>query len=324
MLKRWKVASWIIAGIAALSVIAVVLYYSIPVNPCMPFSSFQNADANLVYKTTKELYDGADLVVIGRITDSAARCEGSQIWTHMQIAVEDSAKNPQNIKTLTGKSYGGRIGNYGVWMEDSPIFNKGDRAFLYLYKEKPDDAIYRISPYSGALSVNDSPDKNISAKEILRTFRLLSVTTGNSSIVDIQRGNSKETTLTIESFFGYDSPTNVTITSFTYHNDTVNDDNGTSTTEYADVSSLTGFGLSVESSYTVIQPVVNGTVQTQLTITASNQAAIGVYDIVFSAKPEHPYSYLAGGIGQTLLRINVTGDEGHIQQSVEEIPGVSL
>lgn len=323
MLKRWKVASSIAAGIAALSVIAVVLFYSIPVNPCTLFP-FQSADANLVHKTGKELYDSSELVVVGRITDSTSKCEGSQIWTHMQIEVEDSAKNPESIKVLTGKTIGGRIGNYGYWVEDSPIFNKGDRAFLYLYKDKPDDTVYRISQYSGALAVNDSPDENISAKEILRTFRLQSVTTSNSSTLEIPQGSSLETTLTIESFFGYDSPTNVTVTSFTYYNDTVNDEIGTLTSEYANLSALPGYGVSVEPAYAVIQPVVNGITQTQLTITASDEAVPGVYDIIFSATPEDPYSYLAGGIGQTLLRINVTGDAGNIQQTTTQVPGISL
>lgn len=323
MLKRWKVASSLVAGIAALSVIAVVLFYSIPVNPCTPFP-FQSADALLVSETAKELYDSSELVVIGRITDSTAKCEGSQIWTHMQIEVEDSAKNPEGIKVLTGKTIGGRIGNYGIWMEDSPIFNKGDRAFLYLYKDNPDDTIYRISPYSGALAVDDSPDENISAKEILRTFHLQSVTTSNSSTLDISQGSSQETALTIESFFGYDSPTNVTMTSFTYYNDTVNDENETLTSEYANVSALADFGLSVVPEYTIIQPVVNGTTQMQLAISASDEAVPGVYDIVFSATPEDPYSYLAGGAGQILLRINVTSDAGNIQQSTTEISGISL
>lgn len=242
----------------------------------------------------------------------------------MQVEVDDSAKNPQDIKVLTGKAYGGAIGNYGVSMEDSAIFKKGDRAFLYLYKDEPDDTIYQISPYSGVLSVNDSPDETISAKEILRTFRLLSATTSNSSTIDISRGSSLETTLTLESFFGYDSPTNVTMSSFTYYNDTLDDNNRTVTLEYADISVLKGFGLSVEPPYAVIQPVVNGTTRTQLTISTSREPVLGVYDIVFSAAPADPYSYLAGGVGQTLVRINVTGYAVPIQQSTIQPSGISL
>lgn len=316
-MKPWKIASFISAGIAGVSVIAIVLFYSIPVNPCS-FFPIQAATANLVYQSGKELYDNADLVVIGRITESTAECEGSQIWTHMQIEVEDSAKNPNGIKVLTGKAYGGMIGNYGVWMEDSPIFKKGDRAFLYLYKDKPDDTIYRISQYSGALSVNDSPDENITAKEMLRTFRLQSLTTGNSSTVDILQGSGQQVTLTFQSFFGYDSQTNVTMTSFTYYNDS----DGTISSEYADIAAIKDFGLSIEPTYALIQPVVNGTAQTQLVISASNKAVLGIYDIVFSAATVDAYSHLAGGGGQTLLRINVTGDR--IQESAMQPAGISL
>lgn len=322
MLRRWKVALSVAGGILAISVTFIVILYSVPVNPCGLFP-FQNANADLA-PMTAELYNDSELVVIGRITDSTAKCEGSQIWTHMQIEVEDSAKNPQNIKTLTAKAYGGIIGNYGVWMEDSPIFEKGDRAFLYLYKDNPGDTVYRISPYSGVLSVNDSPDETITAKEILQTFRLVSATTSNSSTIDIAQGSSRQTTLTLESFFGYDSKTNVTMTSFTYYNDTASNDSGTLTSGYADVSVLGDFGLSVEPTFTVLQPVVNGTTQTQLTIRALDDAVTGVYDIVFSAVNADPYSHLAGGSGQTLVRINVTDAAGHIQQSMKQTPGISL
>jgi len=252
-----------------------------------------------------ELYDTSELVVIGRITDSTAKCEGSQIWTHMKVAVEDSAKNPQDIKVLTGKAYGGRIGNYGVLLEDSPIFNKGDRAFLYLYKDRPSDTVYRISQYSGVLALNDLPDETISAKEILKTFRLQFVRPDNVDTIEISQGASTSVPINIESFFGYDSPVNVTISSFAYYNDTIEDSNGTLTSEYADISALEGFGLSVEPSYNIVRPVVNGTSEAEFSISVSNKAVPGLYYIVFSAS-EDRYSYLAGGFTNSFVRINVT------------------
>jgi len=318
-LKPWKIASSIAAGTAVVSVIAVVLFYSVPMNPCA-FFPFQAANANLVYQTGKELYDGAELVVIVRITESNAKCEGSQIWTHMQIEVEDSAKNPNGIKFLTAKSYGGTIGGQGLWVEDSPIFKKGDRAFLYLYKDKPDDTIYRISPYSGTLSVNDSPDETVTAKEILRTFRLQSVTSSDSSTIDIPQGSNQQITLTFQSFFGYDSPTNITMSSFTYYNNS----DGTVTSEYADMAEIKYFRLSVKPNYTLIQPVINGTTQVQFAISASDKAVLGLYDIRFSTTTVDEYSYLAGGGGETLLRINVTGDAAPIRESAIQPEGISL
>lgn len=145
-MKHWMIASSIAAGVVVISVILV--YYSIPVNPCS-LALFQNADAILAPTTTKELYDNAEVVVLGKITDSSARCEGTQIWTHMQVQVEEYLKNPQESRILTAKSIGGTIGNYGYWMEDSPIYSREDRVLLFLYKQDTEDKIYRISYPTG-------------------------------------------------------------------------------------------------------------------------------------------------------------------------------
>jgi len=319
-MKLWKVASLVAAGVGVLAVI--ILSYSIPVNPCAIIPTQTTSDL-LASASPKVLYDSSELVVIGSITDSTAKCEGSQIWTHMRIEVIDSAKNPEGIKVLTGKAIGGRIGNYGHWLEDSPIFEKGDTAFLYLYRENPDDTIYRISQYSGGLSNSDVSGPTFSAKEILQTFRLQSPTTSNYTTIEIKRGTIEEITLTLESFFGYDSPTNVTVSSFIFYNDPAKDQNGTLTSEYTGVSALSGFGITVKPDYAIIQPLVNGTARTQFSISASERSVPGVYDLIFSASPEDPYSHLSGGVGQTLLRVNVT-DKGEVPRKTFTSEGITL
>lgn len=299
-MKRWKIALSI--GIGAVVVSVIVLFYSIPINTCTLFPSRTSSDL-MAPVSPKELYDSSELVVIGRITDSAAKCEGSQIWTHMQIEVEDSAKNPQGIKVLTGKAIGGKIGNYGYWAEDSPIFNKGDRAFLYLYKNSSSETVYTISQYSGVL--NDPPDERISAKEILKTYRLQLIENDNSSNIDIQRASSKAITFSLESFFGYSSPTNLTISSFTYY-----DINRPEPFNTANVTVLREFGLSIEPTYAVITPPANGTGQATFLIGVSETAPLGVYDILLSSAVEDRYSYLAGGVVETFVRFNVTDQHG--------------
>jgi hypothetical protein len=302
--KRWKVVSSIAAGAVVVS--AIVLYYSIPnsihMNPCAPFA-FQTANANAILApaTTKELYDSAEIVVVGRITDSTAQCEGSQLWTHMQIKVEESLKNPQGINVLMAKSYGGTMWDYGVWMEHSPIFEKGDRTFLYLYKDMPSDVEYRISPYSSMLSLNDSPAETISGKDILRSFDLQLVTIGDASAVDIPRGSNKVITISLESYFGYDSPTNVTVPSLTYYNSTNQD-----SISIENVTAFSEFGLSVEPTYAMITPPANGTAKTEFKISASDKATQGVYDITVYATEKDRYSYLSPGIGYVFVRVNVT------------------
>ncbi len=303
----------IAAGIAVLSV--VVLSYSIPVNPCSTFSS-RTSDL-LAPASPKELYDSAELVVVGKIADSAAKCEGSQVWTHMQIKVEESLKNPQGKTILSAKSYGGTVWNYGVWMEDSPIFKKGDRAFLYLYKDDHADTIYRISPYSGILTFNGSPDETVSGKEILKGFDL-QIVKGNTSAIDIARGESTEVILSLESFFGYDHTTNVTISSMTYYNST------TQETFYTpDVPALTEYGISMAPAHALVTPHVNGTAMTAFRISASTTATLGMYDISITGTETEKSSRLNLGTPYTFVRINVT-EADPIQQPTIEPPGVSL
>lgn len=103
-------------------------------------------------QTAKRLYDSADVVATGIITNSSAIMEDSEIWTYLEVKVEEYLKNPQPIGNLTIKSMGGTVGNIGSVAEDSPLFNVGDKVLLILYKESPTDKTYRMSPYSGLLN----------------------------------------------------------------------------------------------------------------------------------------------------------------------------
>ena len=306
-MKRWKIAAVSLA--VAVGIILVVpaivntpLYPHLPENPCSDSpASAAMIEPLTIYAspTPQERFDAAELIVIGRITDAAARCDGSQIMTYMQVEVEESLKNPQDIKTLTAKMYGGAIGDYEVRMEDSLLFKKGDRVFLYLNKEKANDDAYEISHYSGALVHDGSPDNSVSGREILETFRLEFITAENTSSMDIPRGSGKEVTLTLESFFGYDSPTNLTVSSFAGYRD-----QGVFSTE--NVTRLGDFGISIEPADAAITPPANGTAGAKFWVRASDEAVLGVYDIHVSSINEDKYSHIAGGIGETYIRINVT------------------
>ncbi|MGI0026119.1 MAG: hypothetical protein ACREA4_13370, partial [Nitrososphaera sp.] len=59
-----------------------------------------------------------------------------------------------------------------------------------------------------------------------------------------------------------------------------------------------------------VQPVVNGSSQTEFSISASDKAVLGLYYVVFSGS-EDRYSYLAGGFDNSFVRINVTETNGH-------------
>ncbi|MGI0012156.1 MAG: hypothetical protein ACREBU_01745 [Nitrososphaera sp.] len=293
-MKHWMIASSIAAGVVVISVILV--YYSIPVNPCS-LALFQNADAILAPTTTKELYDNAEVVVLGKITDSSARCEGTQIWTHMQVQVEEYLKNPQESRILTAKSIGGTIGNYGYWMEDSPIYSREDRVLLFLYKQDTEDKIYRISYPTGVIQ-----DPGLSGTDLLRGFAIKS----QNDTIALAKGADALALISLESFFGYDSPTNLTISSFTYYNSTTQE-----SFYSANVTALSEFGIAMDPASAVITPPANGTAKTEVKISASNTAIQGVYDISIYAVEKDGTINTIPNIGYTFVRVNVTDGEDH-------------
>jgi hypothetical protein len=259
----------------------------------------------LAASSPQERFDSAELVVIGRITDATARCDGPLIMTYLQVQVEESLKNPQGVRDLTARTHRGTIGDYSFWVEDLPILKTGDRAFLYLFRERPTDDVYNVGSYSGALVRDDLPDESISGREILETFQLRFITNEDGSLVaGIPRGSSKQVTLNLESFFGYNTETIVSVSSFGK-----SDRHGVFNT--SNLTRLEEFGISIEPTSVVITPAVNGTAQAKFLVSASEDAALGAYEIVVSATKEDGYSYLSGGAGEAYFRVNVTENDNY-------------
>jgi len=117
--------------------------------------------------TGEKLYENFDLVVIGKITNSSARLEddnSGEVWTYMQVDVEKYVKNSQPDKNLTVKSMGGKVGNLGQWVEDSPIFNVGDKVLLLLNKDNSKNDAYIVSGQSDVIANDKSSAENLPQK----------------------------------------------------------------------------------------------------------------------------------------------------------------
>lgn len=292
-----------------------------PKNPCSDVgSTFFAGISDIAYQDPRERYENSELVVVGRVTESVSRCDGPMIMTYMNVDVEESLKNPQNVGSLIAKSFGGTIGDFSIAKEDAPIFNKGDRTFLYLYKESASDDAYMVNPFSSALVYNDRPDESISGKEILETFRLQVANSSNfGNTVELERSSSRVLILELESYFGYDLPTNVTLASFTFYIKSTQDSFNT-----INITALSDLGLAVEPKHVVIRPQVNGTAQVQFQISASDSATLGSYELIIQAADEDRYWHLAGGVPHAIVRVNVTGDPDPIQHSNMQPAGISL
>lgn len=299
-MERWKVGT--ISLVAVVAILLVVpsiadtpLYPRPAENPCTAIPPAM-AERASVYEspTPYERFEAADLVVIGTIEDSTAKCDGPNVMTYMHVGVEDSLKNPQNLSSLTAKVYGGTIGDHTIRnSEFTRLFEKDDRVFLYLNEEG--DA-YAIDYYSGTLVADGSPDYSISGKEIIETFRLEFDTQGDYIV--IQPGNSKEVTLNLTSYFGYDSLMNLRVSSFAHLSDS-------GVFNSANLTRLPEFGLSMEPAEKTITLTANGTEQTTFIVKVSEDALPGTYHIYVSSVEEDLYSNIAGGLDNNYISINV-------------------
>ncbi len=289
MQKYWMVITTL--GIVSAIVVFVLLSTTMS-SPCAFSNLFNNAEASSVPMTTKSLYDSSDLVIIGRITHSSAWCEGTGIWTHMHIAVEDSLKNPQKIGHVRAKSIGGTIGSYGYWVEDSLIFDAGDRALLFLYKDKPTDTVYRIS--SGGV-INDTFEKE--------SLRFVDLKIRDETINLISSNSSKEITLFLQPFFSYNATTAVTVESFAYYNSTIIPP----IYDINNIDELDKFGLAVTPVRSIINVYPNDTAETKLQINASKNAVPGLYGLEMSAMDINSLgNFLPKESSYAVVLVNVT------------------
>jgi len=106
------------------------------------------ANALIVHQTIGQIYNQADVVVVGTITESYP-CQKEGIVTRMTVDVEEYLKNPLDVNSIRLESRGGEIpGVGGMWVEDQIIYEVGDRALLFLYE--PKDNVYKINPLFGS------------------------------------------------------------------------------------------------------------------------------------------------------------------------------
>lgn len=98
------------------------------------------SDALIVSQTPEELYENSDMIVFGEILDYTDLGHDS-IY---DIKVIRYLKNPQSNDLI--QAIGSGVHSKEIWVEDSTVFEIGEKAMLYLENDK-DDTL-RIGPYS--------------------------------------------------------------------------------------------------------------------------------------------------------------------------------
>ena len=112
---------------------AILLFFAIL------FSIIPQSDALIVSHTPEELYEIYDIIVFGEILDYVDMGTNS----HYDVKVIQYMKNAQPDDVI--QVIGSGVHHEGVWVEDSTIFEIGERAVLYI---ENDNNSLRIGPYS--------------------------------------------------------------------------------------------------------------------------------------------------------------------------------
>lgn len=122
------------------------------------------ARAVMVKMDLEELSVDADSIVIGTIENATSHWseDYSNIYTTVVVSVEENIKGSQTQNTVTIVVPGGQVDNITQFVSDTPAFNLGEEALLFL-KELPGKPIPRrqIQPRFYELSGNFQGKKDI-------------------------------------------------------------------------------------------------------------------------------------------------------------------
>ena len=119
--------------------------------------------ALLIKLTPEEIVNQSDGIIIGTVKDlqtakvpSNFRSGKKDIVTNAVISVEKYLFNPKNLSLsdVTVQTVGGTIGNESMTMEDSLIFEKGQRVIVFLRQEK-DNTLTVFGGSQGKYTINN-------------------------------------------------------------------------------------------------------------------------------------------------------------------------
>lgn len=125
---------------------------------------------SMPYMPFDALWDNADFAVLGNVTSIQLSIVGG-FYRIVEIDVEASFFNQWNVSTVKIRVEGGEFGGLGVWVEDQPEFEVGERVFVFLNTPEAIKGDYEYVVYlmfQGKFSVNGST----AFQETGRTFEI--------------------------------------------------------------------------------------------------------------------------------------------------------
>ncbi len=95
--------------------------------------------SRLLDMTRKQLINSSDHVIVGQVVDKYSDYgkQGKYIFTYVKIKIEeDIGGNLKDIKEITIKQFGGKVGNREMVVNGGASFKTGEKTLLFLNKSK--------------------------------------------------------------------------------------------------------------------------------------------------------------------------------------------
>lgn len=138
------------------------------------FAAASIASASMIKISVEDLSREADVIVIGDIKEVESRWNfwRTMIYTYSTVSVEKYIKGTgHENETLTIITKGGEVGDYGVWVEDVPLFTKNETVLVFLKKEGNEFSVAGWAQGKYIVeneSVRDISGEKVSLEEFLR------------------------------------------------------------------------------------------------------------------------------------------------------------
>lgn len=136
------------------------------------FAAAPVVSASMIKISLEDLSREADVIVIGDIKEGESRWNlwRTMIYTYSTLSVEKYIKGTGS-ETLTIITKGGEVGDYGVWVEDVPLFTKNETVLVFLKKEGNEFSVAGWAQGKYVVeneSVRDISGEKVSLKDFLR------------------------------------------------------------------------------------------------------------------------------------------------------------
>jgi hypothetical protein len=136
--------------------------------------------AQSIQSDIKNLSEGADMIVTGKVVDQKSEwsSDKSKIYTNVTIQVDEFLKGSNNQNRIVIKNLGGEVGNVGETYSHMPTFQDDEDVLLFVKKSTKDESLRVFEGDEGKLTLYKDKktgekvtSKNIKASEMKKEIK---------------------------------------------------------------------------------------------------------------------------------------------------------